>query len=356
MARAEKDVLQSLAAINTDFFPRNPKILPYRVIDDNEHRPLVVMEYGYYVDEGEQKRILRLGDVVPNGDDLTSVVRCPLPEFWRCENLSSWIMDLCAAVRMMHKQGIVHRDLKPGNILLKRGAGMERAIPFVLDFNTSVRTESLNESGGTNRYLPPEVRIGKRKAASPADDLYALAVIIWELYFGLGSNFVAETAQHGFLEAPPSSAVVDLLLTALASDAAARPGSAEDFYRAMEAAIRTTSDVAKSNAPGFDELAWAHQAIDGIRTAVIEALAGDDELPVPKDLRERVVTAYSFLTNDDTRTSDLKHDLVCLGPHAISAILEEAYKVHPPQRPSRGRIRTSESISVGFSRTHHAPP
>src|SRR5262249_52389850 len=163
------EVLRSLSAFNTGYFPEARRFLRTRI--SNRNHPVIVQEIGYYIDSSK-KHVIRLKDILSHKDRNTEN---RLPEFWRPENLYQWIIELCSAVVTMHKNNIIHRDLKPDNILLKKGVGLDLSVPFILDFNTSVRSELMSSFGGTEHYLPPEVRSGKRTEPVVADDLWALA-------------------------------------------------------------------------------------------------------------------------------------------------------------------------------------
>ncbi len=108
-------------------------------------------------------------------------------------------LDICEGVKSIHEQGIVHRDLKSGNIMLCNRAGRTRAI--VMDFglafdglldirecNDSTASVALAGSGtgavaGTPAYMAPEQFEGK--PVSPATDVYALGVVLYEIFTGL---------------------------------------------------------------------------------------------------------------------------------------------------------------------------
>src|SRR4051794_346153 len=94
----------------------------------------------------------------------------------------SWLEQAAAALDAAHSHGIVHRDVKPANLLLN-----ERDELRVADFGiaSAAGLDSMTLTGtvlGTAGYLAPEQAMGER--ATPASDLYALAVVAFELLSG----------------------------------------------------------------------------------------------------------------------------------------------------------------------------
>ncbi|MDW8282376.1 MAG: protein kinase [Myxococcales bacterium] len=88
--------------------------------------------------------------------------------------------QICAGVAAAHEKGVVHRDLKPENVLLDKNG---RAV--VLDFGVARKEGSPRDTVtgvalGTPRYMAPEQQLGK--AVTPATDVYALGLVLEELY------------------------------------------------------------------------------------------------------------------------------------------------------------------------------
>jgi serine/threonine protein kinase len=108
-----------------------------------------------------------------------------------CREALAIAIDLCAALATIHEAGIIHRDLKCRNIMLTERNGSKRAV--LMDFGlarelapqTATADIGLTGSGvtlGTPEYMAPEQFEGKE--ASPATDIYAMGVVLYELITG----------------------------------------------------------------------------------------------------------------------------------------------------------------------------
>jgi serine/threonine-protein kinase len=140
----------------------HPNIVKLLELIDLQGRPCLVLEY--IGGEALAERLERQGRLSPR-------------EALRVLQAVAW------AVAYVHAQGIVHRDLKPANIRVTPDGQIK-----LLDFGISKsrHAEGLTQTGnviGTPRYLAPEQILGD--AITPATDVWALGVLLYELVTGL---------------------------------------------------------------------------------------------------------------------------------------------------------------------------
>ena len=165
----------------------------------------------------------------------------------------AWLEQAAAALDSAHRHGVVHRDVKPANLLLDSHGDLH-----VADFGiaSAAGLDSMTLTGtvlGTTGYLSPEQARGER--AGPASDLYALAVVAYELLSGQrpfeNDSSTAEAVAH--VQAPvPSIAALRKNLPAeldgvfrrgLAKDPAARFDSASEFVSELREALAGSGET-----------------------------------------------------------------------------------------------------------------
>jgi serine/threonine protein kinase len=140
---------------------------------------------------------------------------------------------LAEALTHAHERGVVHRDVKPSNIMLDQDG-----MPHLTDFGIArlagaARITNAKEIIGTPAYLAPEQLSGA--TASPAVDVYALALVLLECltgrleYSAAGDLGVAlsrlNQPPHIPADLPPAFA--DLLAAMTSAEPAERPSAAE---------------------------------------------------------------------------------------------------------------------------------
>ena len=114
-------------------------------------------------------------------------------------------LSAAQALAYAHRCGVIHQDVKPANLLVDEEGNLHLA-----DFGIAALLQGadyVNSSGGTRRYMAPEMQNG-RGIASPASDQYALGVTLKEL---------SDSAQDNRL--PPELAAIFRKMTADEPDA-----------------------------------------------------------------------------------------------------------------------------------------
>jgi serine/threonine-protein kinase len=164
-----------------------------------------------------------------DGEDLAGLLRRVgrLPE----EKAVEVARQLCAALAAVHEQGLLHRDLKPANVMLD-GRGKVR----LADFGLAGAAEEAGEThGGTPAYMAPEQLAGQE--ASARSDLYALGLVLYELFTGrkayTGTDRAAPPSKPSSHVSGLSPAVEKTLLRCLAADAAEQPASANEVLAGL---------------------------------------------------------------------------------------------------------------------------
>ena len=114
-------------------------------------------------------------------------------------------LSAAQALAYAHRCGVIHQDVKPANLLVDGEGNLHLA-----DFGIAALLQGadhVNSSGGTQRYMAPEMQNG-RGIASPASDQYALGVTLREL---------ADAAKDNRI--PPDLAAIFRKMTAHEPDA-----------------------------------------------------------------------------------------------------------------------------------------
>jgi WD40 repeat protein/tRNA A-37 threonylcarbamoyl transferase component Bud32 len=118
------------------------------------------------------------------GGNLVPLAAKPQPPRFAAE----MVEKLARAVHSAHSLGVIHRDLKPANVLLTT-TGEPKVADFGLAKDIGAERDAaghfLTQAGivvGTPQYMAPEQACGN--AATPAVDIYALGVILYELLTG----------------------------------------------------------------------------------------------------------------------------------------------------------------------------
>ena len=86
-----------------------------------------------------------------------------------------WLRAMCEALDVLHRNGLIHGDVNPGNLIV---SGRDLVLT---DYDFVGRIDEPIAAPGAVLYCSPSYQAGR--AASPADDLYALAASFFHVIF-----------------------------------------------------------------------------------------------------------------------------------------------------------------------------
>lgn len=207
----------------TTTLPRHPHVVHAREAGDVDGRPYIALELA----PGED---LRRQIAPPPSPRDAAPAKVLLPR----ARVLAILAGACAAAGHLHAHGWVHGDLNPSNL--------------IVDFEDHVTlidlgiARAIGEAGtvrGTHAYMAPEQVRGE--AWTPATDVFALGVVLWELVAGTrlfhrGPPWLSMAAVVE-QEAPPlADPVLDAVVqAALRKDPAARIATVSELASRLAA-------------------------------------------------------------------------------------------------------------------------
>lgn len=150
---------------------------------------------------------------------------------------------VAAALAHAHAQGVIHRDLKPANVLINLAGGQVKLADFGVARDAAADLTRTGMTLGTPSYMAPELLAGA--GATPASDVYALGVMLFELLSGRRPHQAATLGEllQATASQPPASLaqlrpdlpapVVSAVEALLARDPADRPADLADWAAQM---------------------------------------------------------------------------------------------------------------------------
>ena len=152
---------------------------------------------------------------------------------------------ICNGLAAAHRMGVLHRDLKPENVIVA-----EDGKPQLMDFGIAIegslyRGEKGDTVPGTPQFLAPELLEGE--APSPRTDVYAMGVLLYEMFTGqvpFDDNDTARLVRKVISEKAPRVETLrpdlppelrDILERAIARDPEARFPDAPSLADAISA-------------------------------------------------------------------------------------------------------------------------
>jgi tRNA A-37 threonylcarbamoyl transferase component Bud32 len=176
--------------------------------------------------------------------------------------------QLLAGLGAIHNAGLIHRDLKPENVIVGRD-GLLRITDFgIAVAQSDIRLTTHGEIWGTPAYMAPEQVLGE--PVSPATDLYAVGVMLFEMLTGrlpFPSNGDAVVAAYAHVSKPlPALWEVEPNIDAPPElEAVMRRALAKESSARYETAIGMASDlqgaVARATEPAMVAAGVSHQPV-----------------------------------------------------------------------------------------------
>lgn len=203
------------------------------------HHPNV-LEVHDYGEDGDQGPFLVCEWV--RGEDLRALAARLAPVPPEAVMVLGW--ELARALAAAHARGIVHRDVKPENVLVAEGGPLKLADFGLAALEDQERLTSTGAVTGSLPYMAPE-RIDTG-AYSPASDVYAVGVILFELcsgstpHAGKGAAHLAASVMTkdapSLTEGVPGTPapLASLVARCLARDARDRPRDGAALALALE--------------------------------------------------------------------------------------------------------------------------
>ncbi len=219
----------------------HPNIVTCQALEHSDDGRLLVLEYC----AGGTLRSHMTQAILPSSDQLLCYIR-----------------DILQGLAHAHQQGIIHCDVKPENILLHYA--QDRWQAKISDFGIAKLVQDRQQAGeasgytGSPAYMAPE-RFDRY--FSPAADIYAVGVILFELLVGHRPfSGTAQDLKQAHLETPVprpeqlSGPLKPIILKALAKQPEHRYASAADMLAEIDSIPTLASQVFTS------PCAYSHQA------------------------------------------------------------------------------------------------
>ncbi|XP_033744460.1 uncharacterized protein LOC117330353 [Pecten maximus] len=123
--------------------------------------------------------------------------KCPIypDQVEAIESMAKYFVQICEGVSYFHRKGLVHRDLKLENILIDEKKNVK-----VTDVGLTKEAKAISGSTvGSPVYMAPEV-LNSQGVYDRKADIYSLAIIIWEMWYGVDAATHIQQQLFGTLE------------------------------------------------------------------------------------------------------------------------------------------------------------
>lgn len=202
--------------------PRHPNVVHGVDVGVVDGRPYVALELA----GGEDLR--RALD--PSRSHDAKATACVLPR----ARVLAIVIAACEGAHHLHRLGWVHGDICPSNLIVDDADHV-----VLVDLGVARKAKQAGPVRGTHAYMAPEQVRGE--AWTPATDVFALGVILWELVaatrlFHRGPPWLSMAAVVEHPAPPLAEPALDAIAqAALAKDPAARLASAAELAARLRA-------------------------------------------------------------------------------------------------------------------------
>jgi serine/threonine-protein kinase len=207
---------------------RHPNVVHGIETGDVDGRPYVVLD----LLPGEDLRRIVAPNAVPGAPTSVEVV---LPR----ARITHIVAAMADAAQHLHDNGFIHGDLVPANTIVDATPHGDHVV--IVDLGVARKIGEAGAVRGTHAYMAPEQVRGE--AWTPATDVFALGVVLWELSAGArlfhrGPSWLTIAA----VVENPVPALADAQLNAIAQAALAKdPAQRTQTARELAAALRATT-------------------------------------------------------------------------------------------------------------------
>ena len=260
------------------------------------------------------------------GTDLEKHIKSTMDQGLPVDEALSIISDYCTALIYAHDKHIVHSDFKPGNIFLTEAGA--KVLDFgIARFDSGSSSEDSFDAGSLGALTPAyaSLEMFNGEPPAPSDDVYAAAIIAYELLSGK-HPYKRKSAQQALQEGLKPERIEKLN---------------NRQWRAMEAALRLRRDERTPTIAQF------LQQLTGSRKPLIWKAAAVGLIAVSS-----LLTYFQFFAPDEVQTvvaDTLKKGQQCLADKDFACAKESAtavLKLDPESQVAKTLYQSSASAAL----------
>jgi serine/threonine protein kinase len=145
-----------------------------RILGSLDHPYIIKLREAYISKKGKLCIVMDFAD----GGDLCSLIKSRSGQRFPEQQVLSWFIQICLALKHVHDRKILHRDLKSQNVFLTKEGNIKLG-DFGIAKVLSQTMENAKTVVGTPYYLSPELI--DNKPYNFKSDIWALGILLYEL-------------------------------------------------------------------------------------------------------------------------------------------------------------------------------